>query len=162
MELEGFEFEHADDESLSALLNDVFVGTGFADGAVLHKTLNPAELRTHGEIVVAKHNCEVVGLCMLVEPHSPVRQVAEHNEAEIHLLAVPSHMRRRGVGSALLRECVGRVANRGFRRVVLATQPMHSYAHGLYQLQGFRRNPARDWMRPGGGHYWVFERDLND
>ena len=67
------------------------------------------------------------------------------DEAEIRALAVAPDGRGRGTGRALLRAVIERAAREGLRRLVLLTQPDMRAAQHLYEREGFRRLPERDW-----------------
>jgi [ribosomal protein S18]-alanine N-acetyltransferase len=70
---------------------------------------------------------------------------------ESHLLniAVRPEMRDRGVGRALLRECIRRGARKGARKIYLEVRPTNAPAIHLYESEGFifvgiRRNYYTD------------------
>lgn len=87
----------------------------------------------------------VVGTIMLqTSPHA-AEIVNGPDEAEIRALAVAPGARGRGVGRALLRAVLERAAGGGTRHLVLLTQPDMAVARRMYEREGFRRLPERDW-----------------
>ena len=68
------------------------------------------------------------------------------NELTFRLLAVSPHVRRRGVGTALIRHTIALAQARGDRRVFLKSAPNMHGAHELYVTLGFRRDPGRDGL----------------
>lgn len=79
---------------------------------------------------------------------NPGLEVRE-DEAEIRLLAVTPGARGRGVGKALVAECIRRAHHLGCQRLVLSTRPTMTSAQRLYMRAGFVRAPARDWSKAG-------------
>ncbi len=64
-------------------------------------------------------------------------------EMEVFDLAVASQVRRRGVGSSLLGELLGRAADAGVRDVFLEVRASNAAAHALYLGLGFSRMGTR-------------------
>jgi ribosomal protein S18 acetylase RimI-like enzyme len=62
------------------------------------------------------------------------------------MLAVAHGARGRGVGEALVRQCVDRARELGLTGVALSTQPSMGPAHRVYERLGFTRAPERDWQ----------------
>jgi ribosomal protein S18 acetylase RimI-like enzyme len=83
---------------------------------------------------------------------SQFADIAEGAEAEIRMLATAKAARGRGVGEALVRDCVRRAAGEGRPALVLSTKPVMVAAQRLYARLGFERMPERDWeYAPGKG-----------
>ncbi|HEX5569477.1 MAG TPA: GNAT family N-acetyltransferase [Streptomyces sp.] len=72
-------------------------------------------------------------------------ELAGPGEGEFRMLAVRPEARGRGVGEALVRECVERARTLGLERLVLSSQSRMRTAHRLYRRLGFVRTPQRDW-----------------
>ena len=151
-----------EDVEITLLLTRVFVKEGYIDKSSAEKIFAPDELRKRGEIMLARSPAgELFGMIICVRPTSPARQVAEIDEAEIHLLAVYPKARGRGIASSLIVACEQRAASFGFSKVVLLTQPMMEAAHHVYERLGYRRNPARDWSKKSNGKsYFVYEKSI--
>ena len=92
----------------------------------------------------------ILGTVMLQYwPHAG-QVVTGPDEAEIRALAVVPDAQGQGTGSGLLRAVIERAAQRGVQHLVLVSQPEMRAAHHLYQREGFRRLPERDWSpHPG-------------
>jgi [ribosomal protein S18]-alanine N-acetyltransferase len=60
------------------------------------------------------------------------------DEAEILTVAVPTTIRRRGIGSGLLREAMAAAAARGAVRIFLEVSEGNQAARSLYKAVGFR------------------------
>jgi len=70
--------------------------------------------------------------------------------AGIRLLAVRPAYRGRGIGRALMQECVRRCRNQGIAAVGLHTTEMMDVARRMYEKMGFVRVPEFDFYpRPG-------------
>jgi ribosomal protein S18 acetylase RimI-like enzyme len=87
----------------------------------------------------------VLGSVTFCLPGSVFAERAEPGEAEFRMLAVAPAARGRGIGEALVRECMGRATHRDCTRLVLLTRPDMRAAHAIYARLGFRRTPERDW-----------------
>ncbi|MDP9405457.1 MAG: GNAT family N-acetyltransferase, partial [Actinomycetota bacterium] len=74
-------------------------------------------------------------------------------------LAVAGWAQGRGVGGRLVDACVAQARARGCRRMLIASLPWMTVAHGLYERRGFVRRPDLDVMFPEG-HGMVFTLDL--
>jgi ribosomal protein S18 acetylase RimI-like enzyme len=107
----------------------------------------PAELQKRGEIILARSPAgKLLGMVIFVLSTSPARQVAEADEAEIHLLAVHNEARGQGIASRLIVACEERAISCGYFKIVLSTQQTKG-AHHVYERLGYQRIPARDWSK---------------
>jgi ribosomal protein S18 acetylase RimI-like enzyme len=92
----------------------------------------------------------IAGTIMLVTWPLAGELVGGPDEAEIRALAVAPGVQHGGVGTGLLLTALNWAELAGARRVVLSTLPQMRAAHRLYERNGFRRLPDRDWSpRPG-------------
>ncbi len=150
-----------EDKEIASLLDDVFVKEGYTDKSRAEKIFPPTELQKRGEIILATSvTGQLLGMIIFVRPTSPARQVAEPDEAEIHLLAVCPKVRSQGIGSQLIMSCEQRATSLGYSKIVLSTQQAMKEAHRVYEKLGYRRNPARDWSRDADRIYFVYEKLL--
>ena len=76
------------------------------------------------------------------------------------MLVVDPGSRGRGVGAALVRECLDRAHAAGCHRMVISTKPEMHAAHRLYERLGFVRAPERDWSPVPGVDLLAYARDL--
>jgi ribosomal protein S18 acetylase RimI-like enzyme len=97
------------------------------------------------ELVVAELAGEIVGSVAYCPPDSPYAELAAPDEAEFRMLAVRDAVRARGIGGALIQECIDRAKSSGFTGIRLSTQRNMQAAHRIYERIGFERTPDRDW-----------------
>ena len=151
--MDGFTIRAAlpqDHERLGELTAAAYLDDGLLDfGAedpyleVLRDVAHRAE---HTEVLVAVDpHGTVLGGVAFVEGPGAYADVAREGEAEFRTLAVAPTGRGRGIGTALVRECIERARALGRDRVVLSTQASMHTAHAIYERFGFRRAPERDW-----------------
>lgn len=94
------------------------------------------------DILVAPLDDLVVGAVTYVDDSdSRWSEWTEPGEVQFRLLAVEAEARGRGLGEALVRECMGRAAGRPL--VIHTTQWMEA-ARRMYERLGFERRPDRD------------------
>jgi GNAT superfamily N-acetyltransferase len=101
------------------------------------------------EQLVAEREGTVVGTVLLYPPRS-FSPGAEQDALvapwpEVRLLAVPPAGRGRGVGAALMDECVRRTRGRGQTVLSLHTTDMMRTAMRMYERMGFVRAPELDF-----------------
>lgn len=80
--------------------------------------------------------------------------------ASIRMLAVDPAARGRGVGTALVEECLRRARVLGRERVSLYTRPSMTAAHQLYERLGFERLRGLDWEFEPGEWLYAYALDL--
>ena len=71
---------------------------------------------------------------------------------ELRLLAVPTTAQGRGVGRALVEECIRRARASGVAAIGLHTSKSMATARDLYRRMGFERAPETDFFPPGAEH----------
>lgn len=150
------------DRQIEELLLHVYVGGGYTAPGLAH-VLAAAKVRCRGTLLVARARSTraLLGTVVMVAPDDLGRRIAKPNEAELHLLAVASHQRGRGIGSSLVEACIAAAKRRSLTHMVLRTQPSMHAAHHIYERAGFVRNDARD-MEDHGRSFLVYERSLED
>ena len=104
---------------------------------------------TPAEPIVAEQDGAVVG-AVLLYPHGAVfsrpdgsRVTLEYPEAR--LLAVSPPARGRGIGEALLRECIRRARRSGAAALTLHTSAFMKAGKRMYERMGFVRAPELDF-----------------
>ena len=100
---------------------------------------------SESELIVAEEAGRLVGTIGFYPDAS--RSAIEHwpdGWASIRTLGVCAEARRRGVGTALARECVRRAQARGAKAIGLHTAAHMAAASRLYERLGFRRAPEFD------------------
>jgi GNAT superfamily N-acetyltransferase len=101
--------------------------------------------------IVADDHGTLIGSVMLFPPDTAA--YGEFTGAlaapELRLLAVPESARGRGVGRALVEECIRRARAAGARTLGLHTSKSMARARDLYLRMGFERAPETDFFPPG-------------
>jgi ribosomal protein S18 acetylase RimI-like enzyme len=144
------------------LLRSVFVDEGFTEPHLAEQTFVRSLIEGQGEFLAAvDSDGTILGAVLLPNQQSPLRQIAEADEAEFRLLGVSGAARGRGIGRGLVQECLNRAKRLRTRTMVLSTQPSMLAAQFLYESLGFRRQPERDWVTPQGSVRWVYAVELD-
>ena len=101
--------------------------------------------------IVADDRGTLIGSVMLFPPETAA--YGEYTGAlaapELRLLAVPESARGRGVGRALVEECIRRARRDGASALGLHTSKSMATARDLYLRMGFVRDPDTDFFPPG-------------
>lgn len=146
----GFVVRDARDGDLpdvAAIIREVYVDEGWV-GANGVPTLDGVRLQARtGTLLVAAdiRSLNLLGSVSLVTVRSPFAELASTARAEISALAVRAAARGRGVGRALVQECLRRAADMGLAETALTTQAEMSAATKLYERIGFRRRHDLDF-----------------
>ncbi len=149
------EYDEIGELTVTAYAGDNLFGADVAGG---HPREYEADLRdvrrraTGTQILVAADAADgtLLGSVTFVPPDSPYAEQAREDEAEFRMLAVRPSARGRGVGAALVNECVARARRLRCSGVVIWAQWNMRPAHRLYQRLGFQRAPERDWYPTAG------------
>ena len=98
-------------------------------------------------VLVAELDGRIVGRLSLARDQHP----ASHHVADLGLM-VDGAFRRRGIGTALLKEAVDWSRRAGVRKIELHVFPWNEGAIALYEAVGFRREGyrARHYLRDDG------------
>jgi GNAT superfamily N-acetyltransferase len=118
--------------------------------------------RANGSVVlVASDGDELLGTVTWCPHGSPFAQltIAAH-QGEFRTLSVSPGARGRGVGRALVAECLDRARAAGMTEIVICSLPEMKPAHRLYASLGFIRRPALDWSPDAGVELWAFALTL--
>ncbi len=104
------------------------------------------DAETPAERIVAEQKGIVVGSVLLFPPGADAYggTAAGSGWPEVRLLAVVPAARGRGVGAALMDECVRRARSAGATALGLHTMDMMQAAVRMYARMGFVRAPGRD------------------
>jgi ribosomal protein S18 acetylase RimI-like enzyme len=102
----------------------------------------------------------LLGTATFVPGPGPYHEGDFGDVASMRMLAVAPAAQGRGVGRALVAECIARTRAGGRTGIALYTRPFMTAAHRLYESLGFRRVPERDWEFEPGEWLWAYRRDL--
>ena len=102
------------------------------------------------ELWLAEDDAALLGTVTVCPPGSVWREISRPGEGEFRMLAVAPQARGRGVGEALARFAIDRLAAQGAHAVVLSSLSTMHAAHRLYERLGFRRDAERDWSPTPG------------
>ncbi len=115
------------------------------------------------EQLVAEHEGTIVGTVLLYPPRRMKVSRSDSLEMpwpEVRLLAVAPAARGRGVGAALMQECVRRVRKAGGRVLSLHTTDVMQTALRMYERMGFVRAPELDFHPAPGVTVKGYRLDL--
>ncbi|MBO0891874.1 MAG: GNAT family N-acetyltransferase [Acidothermales bacterium] len=136
-------------EAIGELTARVYVHAGFmpVDAPYVADLRDAATRGREADLLVATDDAgALAGSVTYVTPGSPYAELATRPEdAEFRMLVVDPTVRKRGVGSALVRACLDRARAQARRTMRLSTDPAMTDAHRLYEHLGFVRTPGRDW-----------------
>lgn len=110
------------------------------------------------EVLVAVAGGDVLGTVTFVPGPGEWAEFDDPHTAGIRMLAVAPGAQGRGVGRALVSECLRRASAAGRSRVALHTIRAMVGARRLYEGMGFCRAPANDWTLPSGLVILGYER----
>jgi GNAT superfamily N-acetyltransferase len=101
--------------------------------------------------IVALDDAGIVGSVLLFPPAIQAYAFSRERGAwpELRLLAVAPEARGKGVGEALVNECIRRARAIGAHELGLHTSRSMRSAMRLYERMGFVRAPERDFHPPG-------------
>ncbi|MGI5836603.1 MAG: GNAT family N-acetyltransferase [Chloroflexota bacterium] len=106
------------------------------------------------ERIVAELSGAIVGSVLLCPAGTPIRTIDGRTlireRPEVRLLAVAPEARGRGIGAALVEECVRRARLAGAKELTLHTSDMMQAAVRLYERLGFVRAPELDFSPAPG------------
>ncbi len=102
------------------------------------------------EIIVATDGHRIIGSVFLYPGgSSPYPDGKPLQEPEVRLLSIEPAQRGRGVGRALVNECIRRAKEANASEIGLHTSASFRAAIALYRSMGFERVPERDFTPPG-------------
>ncbi len=150
----------ADFPAIAELTVQTYVSQGWA-GPEYQQQLADVEGRSRrAQLLVARLDGRLVGSVALVLDGDFGEVTTGPEEAAFRMLVVDPAVRGRGIGEALVADCLRRAADAGATTMVLSTDPRMHAAHRLYARLGFTRLPERDWSPLPGIDLLVYTRPL--
>ncbi len=123
-----------------------YLAVGVAPDAPYMAELRDAEHRAkNAELVVAVDGGRLVGSVTFAPFGSEYAELARPGEAEFRMLVAAPAEQGRGIGAALVAECLRRARVIRAPTLRLSTAPSMHAAHRLYDRLGFHRVPELDW-----------------
>ncbi len=106
---------------------------------------------SESELIVAELDGRLVGaITLYLDPARAEEGGWPRGWAGLRLLGVDPDYRNRGIGHALMEECLSRCRRKGIKTVGLHTTAMMDAARKMYEKMGFKRAPRHDFHpRPG-------------
>jgi len=122
--------------------------------AALDAAIRRAVDAENAQRIVASEGDVILGSVMLFPPDTAA--YGESTDAlpnpELRLLAVPESARGKGIGRALVEECIRRARRDGAAALGLHSSKSMEAARELYLRMGFERAPEHDFFPPGAEH----------
>jgi GNAT superfamily N-acetyltransferase len=117
----------------------------------LEDMMNVRSRFDESQLIIAEVNKQLAGAVTLyLNARSSTQEAWPRGWAGIRLLAVRPSYRKRGIGRALMEECLQRCREKGITTVGLHTTEMMYVARRLYERMDFIRAPKFDFHpRPG-------------
>jgi GNAT superfamily N-acetyltransferase len=133
---------------IGLLTGEVYVGEGYiaTSDAYVHELADAARRAADAELWVAVEDGRVLGTMTFCPVGSAYREIAHDDEGEFRMLAVAKQARGRGVGLALVQQCLDRSRELGYSGVRMSTMDRMTSAHRVYERLGFTRAPQDDWQ----------------
>jgi ribosomal protein S18 acetylase RimI-like enzyme len=132
-------------ETAGELTVEAYRTVGAGDAVNERQLRDIAGRRADSEVLVAEVDGQIVGCVTFVDGLAALSEVDDPDAATVRMLGVAAEARNRGVGEALMRECIDRARRSGRKRVRLDTRTSMTSAQRLYERLGFRRDPDHDW-----------------
>ncbi len=123
------------------------VGGGMAgDDPYLEMLRDTASRAASSDVLVATVAGRICGSVTWCPPGAAHREISADSEGEFRMLAVSPAARGHGIGTALVRHCLGLAARLGLDAVVASSDGWMTQAHRIYRRLGFERTPELDWQ----------------
>ena len=148
-------------DTVAAITLDAYDAHGGLTGPYRAHLADPGtRARGASAVLVAEVDGQIAGTVTFVLPQDAEweqrRQPA--GDAGFRTLAVAPWAEGRGIGRALVEECLRRADDAGARRMVITSMAWMHRAHRLYEALGFVHRPDLDVRFPSGlGHTYVLD-----
>lgn len=111
------------------------------------------DILTGAELLIAEEGGRILGSVALFPAKTDAYQgfVKVQEYPEIRMLAIMPDARKKGVGSALIKDCIARTKGNDAKYIGLHTGEFMKGAMRLYEKIGFRRVPELDFVPADDG-----------
>ena len=134
---------------------------GTFDDAYAGWLADAASRARNSTLLVAVEGDDLVGTVTWCPYGSADAQLAKApHQGEFRTLSIAPEARGRGIGRALVEECLSRAKAAGLTEVLLFSLEDMAPAHRLYAGLGFGRRPELDWSPEPGVILWAFSLTL--
>ena len=134
---------------------------GTFDDAYAGWLADAASRARNSTLLVAVEGDDLVGTVTWCPYGSADAQLAKApHQGEFRTLSIAPEARGRGIGRALVEECLSRAKAAGLSEVLLFSLDDMLPAHRLYTRLGFGRRPELDWSPEPGVILWAFSLNL--
>ncbi|KAA1397701.1 GNAT family N-acetyltransferase [Aeromicrobium ginsengisoli] len=134
---------------------------GTFDDAYAGWLADAASRARNSTLLVAVDGDDLVGTVTWCPYGSADAQLAkESHQGEFRTLSIAPEARGRGIGRALVEDCLERARAAGLKEVLLFSLKEMAPAHRLYGRLGFGRRPELDWSPDPGVSLWAFSLTL--
>jgi ribosomal protein S18 acetylase RimI-like enzyme len=134
------DFHKEDAEAINRLALASFneFRTAYSDWTAMAANISKmSSLANVGELIVAEYDGMISGAVTYVGPHRPKAAFFDSDWSIVRMLAVDPKHRGRGVGRALMHECVRRARRDGANVLALHSSPIMTAALAMYREMGF-------------------------
>jgi ribosomal protein S18 acetylase RimI-like enzyme len=152
----------AEHDTIGALVVRVYGSLGELDDAYAAELRDVATRAAVVPVLAAVEDGtgRVLGTVTFVPGPGPYHEGDFGDSASIRMLAVEADARKRGIGSALVDECVRRARAGGRSRISLHTLSFMTAAQAMYEGLGFTRIQNLDWEFEPGKWLYAYVKDL--
>jgi ribosomal protein S18 acetylase RimI-like enzyme len=152
----------AEHEAIGDLVVRSYRGIGEIDEAYFEELRGVAARAAVVPVIAAveEGSGRVLGAVTYVPGPGPFHEGEFGEAASIRMLAVEPEARGRGIGQALVEDCIRRAREAGRSRISLYTRPFMTAAHRLYERLGFERVAGLDWEFEPGEWLYAYAKDL--
>jgi GNAT superfamily N-acetyltransferase len=112
------------------------------------------ELLTKSKCLICEANQEIVGMAFLFASGNPT-EIFDAGSSYLRMVGVHPDFWGRGIGSALMQQCVDEATRQGEKTLALHTAEFMDSARHIYEKMGFR--PVKELDRRLGKRYWLYQ-----
>jgi GNAT superfamily N-acetyltransferase len=115
------------------------------------------ELLNTSRCLICETDQEIVGMAFLFPSGNPT-DIFDAESSYLRMVGVHPDFWGRGIGSALMQQCVDEARRQGEKILALHTAEFMDSARHIYEKMGFR--PVKELDRRLGKRYWLYQLAL--